>query len=90
MVDSTSHRYTFPIGYNTWALPWRRFPVMSAVDEAGRTIARYRKVRSQHKRSRRVEIVVDAEEELNDELILLLTTTASFLKSFFKRQGGGG
>ncbi|HEY6474286.1 MAG TPA: hypothetical protein VIY26_15440, partial [Acidimicrobiales bacterium] len=90
VVCSTSHRYTFPVSYSGSPWRWLRFPVMSAVDETGRTVALYRKARSQNQRSRGVEVVVDADDTLNDELLLLLATTAPFLDSFFQRPGGGG
>jgi hypothetical protein len=89
LVHSPSHRYTFPVSYNKSRLWWLRFPVMSAVDETGKTVARYRRARPQDPGWKRVEIVVDAEESLNDELVLLLTTTANFLDSFFEKPRGG-
>jgi hypothetical protein len=88
------HRYTFPVR-STWTgrssrrRPQSDFSLMSAVDENGKTVARYRRTRLTGLRWR-VEIAVPPEEALSDGLILLVTSTANFLASYFEHPGGGG
>jgi hypothetical protein len=81
---------------------WLRFPVrgtrrsnaiMTAVDQAGRQVARYR-IAAPHALTkwRAIEITVHPEQRLTDELILMLALTAPWISSFFRSptEGGGG
>lgn len=85
---------------------WLRFPVrgswlanaiMTAVDQAGNKIARYRftdKAGRQLKPLRwgppRPEIIVHPGQRLTDELALALALSANWLGTYFARPGGGG
>jgi DivIVA domain-containing protein len=81
---------------------WLRFPVratnpgnaiMTAVDQAGNMVARYRVNRGKRLRPAawQVDITVHPREQLGEELILVLTVSADWLRAFFKasRDGGG-
>jgi DivIVA domain-containing protein len=77
---------------------WLRFPVqgkrqenaiMTAVDQAGNKIARYRLARNETWR-RRVEITVHPGQQLTDELTLVIALSAGWLRSYFQSSGGGG
>jgi hypothetical protein len=89
IASSSSHRYTFPVQHRR-RLPRSRCAVMSAVDEQGRTVALYRRIRSPGQLWRQVEIVVTPGEALSNELIVLLITTARFVATYFEHPGGGG
>jgi len=87
-------------------LRWLRFPVrgsalanaiMTAVDQAGNRVARYRLTNKsgQQKRSLSwsqgsVEIVVPPGQKLTDELALALALSADWLRGYFARPEGGG
>jgi DivIVA domain-containing protein len=69
---------------------WLRFPVrgtsesdaiMTAVDEAGRKVARYRCI------SRDTEIIVHPGRQLTGELIVAIAASASWVHSFFQYPG---
>lgn len=71
---------------------WLGFPVrgtrradaiMTAVDQAGNKVARYRLVRDKASLRRRVEITVHPDRELTDELTLVVALSAPFLRSYF-------
>lgn len=73
---------------------WLRFPVrgtersnaiMTAVDQAGRQVARYRIA---HRGA--IEITVHPDQQLTDEVILTLALTARWVGSFFGSPSGGG
>lgn len=77
---------------------WLRFPlrgttqanaIMTAVDQAGNKVARYRLVRNKNS-WRRVEIIVHPGQQLTDELALALALSAPLLRSHFHSGGGGG
>ena len=74
---------------------WLRFPVrgtetrnaiMTAVDQAGNKVARYRLTGSR----RPIEIIAHPGLQLTDELALALVVSAPWLRSFFRQSGGGG
>jgi hypothetical protein len=88
IARSSSHRYTFPVQHRR-RLPKSRCAVMSAVDETGRTVALFRRIRIPGQLWRQVEIAVTPGEVLSNELIVLLITTARFLATFFEHPGGG-
>jgi DivIVA domain-containing protein len=78
---------------------WLQFPVrgthrfnaiMTAVDQAGNRIARYRVTPSL--KASTVEIIVHPSQQLTDELVLAFAISAPWLSSYFKapNQGGGG
>jgi DivIVA domain-containing protein len=81
---------------------WLRFPVratrpgnaiMTAVDQEGNKVARYRVNRGRKLRPRAwaVDITVHPREQLAEEMILMLTVSADWLRTFFKAsQNGGG
>lgn len=81
---------------------WLRFPVratnpgnaiMTAVDQAGNMVARYRVDRGKRWRPAawHVDITIHPREQLGEELTLVLTVSADWLRAFFKasRDGGG-
>jgi DivIVA domain-containing protein len=88
-IDRLDHGYVqFP------GRRWLRFPVrgtqrsnaiMTAVDQAGRQVARYRIADR-----RTIEITVHPDQQLTDELVLTLAVTARWVSSFFDSSGGGG
>jgi DivIVA domain-containing protein len=74
---------------------WLRFPVrgtkrtnaiMTAVDQAGNKVARYRFAASR----KTIEIAVHPDHRLTDELALAIAVSAPWLGDYFKREGGGG
>ena len=78
---------------------WLRFPVrgfrranaiMTAVDQAGNKVARYRLARNETGLWKRVEITVHPGQQLTDELTLVIALSAPFLRSYFRPEGGGG
>lgn len=88
-------RVSFPDGRSL------RFPVrgthranaiMTAVDEAANSVARYRIIRFSTGGSGRksVEIAVHPDFELTNELMLAIMTSAPQLRSYFSVQSGGG
>jgi hypothetical protein len=79
---------------------WLQFPVrgttranaiMTAVDQAGNKVARYRMIGSQLRwnRAGRVEITVHPGHQLTDELALAIVISAPWLRSYFHPGGGG-
>jgi hypothetical protein len=66
--------------------------IMTAVNEAGNSVARYRIFRSQMGDLGRhnVEIAVHPDWELTDELVLAITISAPWLASYFSEQSRGG
>jgi hypothetical protein len=81
-------------------LRWLRFPVrgthrsnaiMTAADQAGRQVARYRIAgKGVLTGWRAIDITVHPDQRLSDELILTLALTAPWISSFFASEGGGG
>jgi hypothetical protein len=78
---------------------WLRFPVrgttrsnaiMTAVDQAGRQVARYRLAADGVFTRRAIEITVHPDQALTDELIFALALSARWVSSFFESEGGGG
>jgi DivIVA domain-containing protein len=82
---------------------WLRFPVrgtsrgnaiMTAVDQAGNKVARYRFAPHRHQWwtdvTNTVEIIVHPSRRLTEELSLVLALSAPWLISYFASQGGGG
>ncbi len=76
---------------------WLRFPVrgtkranavMTAVDEAGNRVARYRFPNSPLVRDP-VEIIVHPDWELTDQRALAIAVSARWLRSYFSEPGGG-
>jgi hypothetical protein len=71
---------------------------MTALDQAGRKVARYRITsRSPSKNSRRafkkwreIEITFHPDQQLTDELLLTLALTAPWISESFDSSGGGG
>jgi hypothetical protein len=61
---------------------------MTAVDQAGNKIARYRLVRYETDVRRSVEITVHPGQQLTDELALVVTLSALWLHSYFASGGG--
>jgi hypothetical protein len=75
---------------------WLRFPVrgtkranaiMTAVDQAGNKIARYRLAGSW---GTTMEITLHPDHRLTDELALAIAVSAPWVGDYFKREGGGG
>jgi DivIVA domain-containing protein len=82
---------------------WLRFPVrgtrgrnaiMTAVDQAGNKVARYRLAPAKHQWwtdvTDTVEIIVHPSQRLTEELCLVLALSAPWLISYFASKGGGG
>jgi DivIVA domain-containing protein len=80
---------------------WLRFPVrgtrrsdaiMTAVDEAGNSVVRYRIISSPSWPLKRhiVEITVHPGWELTEELVLAIAISAPWLSLYFSEPGGGG
>ena len=79
---------------------WLRFPVrgthrsnaiMTAVDQAGRQVARYRIAdKGALTGWSAIDITVHPGQQLTDELLLTLALTAPWISSFFASEGGGG
>jgi hypothetical protein len=60
---------------------------MTAVDQAGNRVARYRISQSP---KRAVEITIHLDRELTDELVLAIAISAPWLRRYFKTESGGG
>jgi hypothetical protein len=79
---------------------WLRFPVrgigqreaiMTAVDEAGNSVVRYRMIPSGRLLTQSiVEITIHPGWALTDELVLAITISAPWLNSYLSEPGGGG
>jgi DivIVA domain-containing protein len=85
---------------------WLRFPVrstreanaiMTAVDQAGNKVARYRMIGTIPRISslipglwKAIEITAHPGQQLTDELVLALVISAPWLASYFDQPGGGG
>jgi DivIVA domain-containing protein len=78
---------------------WLRFPVrgtgwtdaiMTAVDQAGNKVARYRLVRDKRRFWKTTEITVHPDQRLTEELALAIAASAPWLSSYFRQEGGGG
>ena len=85
---------------------WLRFPVrgtrqanaiMTAVNQAGNKVARYRMIGTIPRISslvpglwKAIEITVHPGQQLTDELVLALVISAPWLASYFDQPGGGG
>jgi hypothetical protein len=79
---------------------WLRFPVrgtkpanaiMTAVDEAGNSVVRYKLIPPGPGftlRRRNVEITVHPGWELTDELVLAIAISAPWLRTYFQQPGG--
>jgi DivIVA domain-containing protein len=64
--------------------------IMTAVDQAGNRVARYRKAPGDPRWQRaEVEITVHPDRKLTDELVLTIAISAEWLKSYFSSPGGG-
>jgi len=64
---------------------------MTAVDEAGNSVVRYRIIRPRFFLGRGiVDIAVHPGWTLTDELVLAVAISAPWLSSYFQREGGGG
>jgi DivIVA domain-containing protein len=77
---------------------WLRFPVrgarranviMTAVDQAGNKVARYRLAPNRAGFRERVQITVHPGQRLTDELTLAIALSAPWLRSYFASSGGG-
>jgi hypothetical protein len=82
---------------------WLRFPVrgtspgnaiMTAVDQAGSKVARYRLAPHRHQWwtdvTNTVEIIIHPGQRLTEELALAIALSAPSLRSYFASRGGGG
>ena len=67
--------------------------IMTAVDQAGDEVARYRIIGSKLGRAilrNAIEITISPGQELTDELVLAIAISAPWLSSYFIRAGEGG
>ena len=78
---------------------WLRFPVrgtsrtnaiMTAVDQEGNKVARYRLIHYGSSLRRSTEITVHPDQRLTDELALAIAVSAPWLYLYFYQEGGGG
>jgi DivIVA domain-containing protein len=78
---------------------WLRFPVrgttradaiMTAVDQAGNKVARYRLALDETRRRDIVEVTVHPGQQLTDELTLVIALSVDWLRSYFRSSSGGG
>ncbi len=80
---------------------WLWFPVrgttrgnaiMTAIDQGGTKVARYRIIASQPRWNKvnQIEITVHPGQPLTDELLLAIAISASWVSSYFNSGGGGG
>ena len=78
---------------------WLRFPVrgttrsnaiMTAEDQAGNKVARYRLAVDETRRREMVQITVHPGQQLTDELTLVIALSVDWLRSYFRPSGGGG
>jgi DivIVA domain-containing protein len=74
---------------------WLRFPIrctarsnaiMTAVDQAGNKVARYRFAGSR----KTMEIAIHPDQRLTEELILAIAVSAPWVADYFRRPSGGG
>ena len=78
-IKFPGHRWLgFPVRGTT-----RANAIMTAVDQAGNKVARYRLVRNKASMWARVEITVHPDRELTEELTLVVVLSALFLRSYF-------
>lgn len=63
--------------------------IMTAVDQAGNKVARYRIIGPGFF-GRPVEIIVHPDQQLTNELVLAIVISAPWLLSYFPDSGGGG
>jgi len=75
---------------------WLRFPVrgtsradaiMTAVDQDGNKVARYRLARNETGPRKAVEITIHPDQQLTDELTLVIALSAPFLRGYFRSTG---
>ena len=81
LIETPSHRYTFPVRCDR-----QRFATMSAVDEGGSTVIRYREVPGRRhllESVREMEIVISPEQPISDELCCILWASRGFLWFYF-------
>jgi len=64
--------------------------IMTAVDESGVNVARYRDASLRPFRPIPMDIIVNPDWPLTDELVLALAVSAEWLKGYFDEPGGGG
>ena len=78
---------------------WLRFPVratkranaiMTAVDQEGNKVARYRLARNRTGSRETAEIAVHPDQQITNELALAIALSAPWLRSYFRSSGGGG
>jgi hypothetical protein len=69
---------------------------MTAVDESGTRLARFRRSKkglrdkSGTRTAHRVEVVVNPSVKLSTEIVLILALSSGFTVSWYAGQGGGG
>ena len=69
--------------------PWNT--IMTAVDQAGNRVARYRKSTGDPRWERaEAEITVHPDQRLTDELMLAIAISAEWLESYFSSPSSGG
>jgi hypothetical protein len=81
---------TFPD--RRWVRFWvrgihRKHGIMTAVDQAGKKVARYR-ITDEY-RTKSVEITVHPDQKLTDELVLMIMESAEWLASYYRAEGHG-
>jgi hypothetical protein len=72
---------------------WLANAIMTAVDQAGNKVARYRYIAKSGRQIKHsswgpAEIIVHPSQELTDELALALTLSANWLRTYFSSPGG--
>jgi len=71
-----------------------RHGIMTAVDQAGKKVARYRIIDNLREKlldlTKSVEITVHPDRKLTDELVLVIMESAEWLASYYRAEGHGG
>ena len=69
----------------------RKNAIMTAVDQAGNRVVRYRNIGVGYMLGReKIEITVHPDRDLTDELVLAITVSAEWLIACFDTPGGSG
>lgn len=80
----------FPVRGAGFGDQGRKNAIMTAVDQAGNKIARYRIIGKGRSPLGTVEITIHPGQPLTDELALAIAISPPWLSSYFSSEGGGG
>jgi hypothetical protein len=85
VVETQIHRYTFPVQGKR-----RRFALMAAVDDSGRSVVLFRRAKWPGQRFVSCEVVVTPGQPVTPELACVIGVASPFLRLYFQSQHGGG